>query len=159
MGAVIQLNHGKEAHVSRADFAFINQWKWHVKVVRGCYYAVRRDPIVAGHKFHRMHRVVAARMGLDTSHFIDHIDGDGLNNCRSNLRAATNAQNLHNRGKQRNNTSGHKGVSWDKSRSKWWAEISANGVKHRLGRFDTKEEAAEAYTKAAKKFHREFASV
>jgi hypothetical protein len=106
-----------------------------------------------------MHRVIAARMGLDLSEIIDHMDGNGLNNSRSNLRAATNAQNLQNRGKQKNNTSGIKGVSWDKARSKWAAEIRSQGKRYHLGRFDTKEEAAEAYRKAAKKLHKEFAKI
>jgi hypothetical protein len=157
--SVILLNHGKVTRVSQIDYAFLSQWGWHAESTRGCHYALRRDTIAEGHKFHRMHRIIAARMGLDLSHFIDHIDGDGLNNTRLNLRASTNAQNLQNRGKQRNNTSGIKGVCRDKTNSKWLAQIWCGGTKHYLGRFDTKEEAAEAYRKAAKKLHKEFAKI
>jgi len=105
-----------------------------------------------------MHRVVSDRAGLDLSNDIDHIDGDGLNNIRSNLRAATRSQNLYNRGKTKNNTSGIKGVSWDKGCSKWRSQIQSNGTHYHLGSFDTKEEAAEAYREAAKKVHKEFSN-
>jgi hypothetical protein len=98
-------------------------------------------------------------MGLDLSNEIDHIDGDSLNNNRSNLRAATRAQNSQNRSKQKNNASGIKGVSLDKRRSKWLAQIQSDGTHYYLGRFDTKEDAAEAYRKAANKLHKEFAPV
>lgn len=87
---------------------------------------------------------------------IDHIDRDGLNNCRSNLRIATNAENGWNRGRQRNNKSGFKGVHLHKGR--WRATIMANGVKHDLGYFDDPAVAAEAYRRAAGRLHGQFAS-
>jgi hypothetical protein len=98
-------------------------------------------------------------MGLDLTHLIDHIDGDGLNNCRSNLRAATVAQNQQNRGKPKNNSSGFKGVGWHKKTSKWRAYIRVQRVQRHLGFFNTKEEAAEAYRQAAEKIHKEYANV
>ena len=157
METVIRLTQGKETRVSQEDFAFLNKWKWYHHNCRGCFYADRniRGP---GKKVTllSMHRVVAARMGLDLSNEIDHIDGDGLNNIRSNLRAATRAQNSYNRGKPRHNTSGIKGAFWDKARSKWKSQIYYEGTYHYLGTFDTKEKAAEAYRKAAERLHKDF---
>jgi hypothetical protein len=88
---------------------------------------------------------------------VDHLDGDGLNNQRSNLRLATQAQNLLNRGPQRNNCSGFKGVSWHKGAGKWTANISVNGSRRYLGVFDGVLDAAAAYNKAAVELHGEFA--
>ena len=157
MEAVIQLTQGKSTQVSQEDFAFLSQWKWHAQNSGGCCYAVRSRRVRGKREHVRIHKVVAARMGIDMVHLIDHIDGDGLNNTRSNLRAATIAQNGYNRGKQRNNTSGYKGVCWDKSRSKWKSQIVCDGTHQNLGHFDTKEDAAEAYRKAAENLHKEFA--
>lgn len=80
---------------------------------------------------------------------VDHIDGDGLNNSRSNLRLATRTQNSANRGKNRNNRSGFKGVTFYKRTGKWMAQIGVDGKNVHLGYYGTPEEAAEAYDKAA----------
>lgn len=87
---------------------------------------------------------------------IDHIDGNSLNNRIENLRAATQSQNLCNRGKPKSNTSGYKGVYFDKTKNKWRAEIQKHGEVHRLGYFNAAEEAGAAYNTAAKELHGEF---
>jgi hypothetical protein len=76
---------------------------------------------------------------------IDHIDRDRMNNRWDNLREATGTQNQANRGMQSNNTSGYRGVSWDKSRQKWAVRTQYKGSVKTLGRHDTPEEAARAY--------------
>ncbi len=161
MAPVIQLTQGKVARVSQEDFDFLSQWKWCANKARnnGGYYAVRNSRGPGKRKQVRMHRVIADRAGLALTHQIDHIDGDGLNNTRPNLRAATYAQNNQNRGKTKRNTSGIKGISWDKQRSKWLAQICCDTIRYKLGRFNTKEMAAEAYRKAANKLHKEFMHV
>ena len=90
---------------------------------------------------------------------IDHKDGDGTRNAWSNLRPATKAQNLQNRGKNKNNTSGYKGVWYSKSKRRWCAEITADGLRKRLGWFATPEAAAGAYARAAEQLHGDFARV
>lgn len=88
---------------------------------------------------------------------VDHINGNRGDNRISNLRLATCSENLCNRVRQKNNTSGLKGVSWIGQYQKWQATIRFGGRNKFLGRFDTKEEAANAYNEAALKHHGEFA--
>ena len=88
---------------------------------------------------------------------IDHIDGNGCNNKIKNLRLATNMQNGYNRKMNTNNTSGYKGVSFDKRNNKWVAEIMFNGNHKYLGLFCLPELAHMAYCKAAAELHGDFA--
>jgi hypothetical protein len=97
-----------------------------------------------------LHRVI---MNPDKSKVVDHINGNPLDNRRSNLRIATPAENCWNTKKHKDNKSGHKGVS--KIRHKWRAVIMVNGITRSLY-FYSKEEAIEAYNKMAKEFHKEF---
>jgi len=87
---------------------------------------------------------------------IDHIDNNPLNNQRSNLRECTNQQNSFNKSKNKNNKSGFKGVYFDKYANKYKAQIQINNKVKHLGRFDTAEEAHEAYKKSALEYHGEF---
>ncbi len=88
---------------------------------------------------------------------IDHIDRNKQNNAIANLRLCNNSQNQGNRGKSKNNTSGIKGVTYDKKNGKWQAQIKSEYVNKYLGRFASKQEAAEAYAKAAERVFGEFA--
>jgi hypothetical protein len=89
--------------------------------------------------------------------FIDHRDGDPLNNQRENLRKATVSQNNMNTCLASNNTSGVKGVRFDKERQKWIARIVINGKEINLGRFAKKEDAVKARKEAEELLHREWA--
>ncbi len=88
---------------------------------------------------------------------IDHINGIRDDNRLINLREATRAQNQHNKPISKNNTSGCKGVMWNKSEEKWRASISFNNLRKHLGSFNTKEEAIKARKDAEKQYHKEFA--
>jgi len=148
----IPLTQGKFAIVGPKDYAYLMQWKW------CCHhgYATRTD-YTSGKRTIGMHRVILERMGFKDFAHSDHINGDPLDNCRCNLRPATFSQNGCNRGKQKNNTSGHTGVSW--KRGKWWAYLRVKKKYLHLGYFDDLKEAACAYDEAALKYHGEFATV
>ena len=111
-----------------------------------------------GGKVYVAHRIIFLMHRGYLPEQIDHIDGNGLNNDIENLRAATRSQNGSNRGAQKNNTSGFKGVSWHKKAQKWQAQIIADRKHRYLGYFDTPEAAHEAYKAAAIKLHKEFAN-
>ena len=87
---------------------------------------------------------------------VDHIDGDPQNNSILNLRWATRSENQYNSRIRTDNTSGYKGVTFNKENGKWRARINLDGKKKHLGYFHTKEEAAAAYEKAARELHGEF---
>ena len=88
---------------------------------------------------------------------IDHIDGNPSNNRWCNLREATCSQNHANTRRQSNNTSGYKGVSFDKRKRLWRADIKLNGRQYFVGYFRTPEEAHRAYLRKAVELHGEFA--
>ena len=87
---------------------------------------------------------------------IDHINGIKNDNRIINLREATNSENQKNRGKQSNNTSGYKGVSFHKLSNKWIAKATLNGIKNHIGLFVTPEQARDAYQNFAQKNHINF---
>lgn len=89
---------------------------------------------------------------------VDHEDENKLNNTFKNLRLATNGQNKCNISKRKDNTTGYKGVSFDKYRKKFESRIRFGGKKEFLGRFDTAEDAYEAYKAASVKYHGEFSN-
>jgi hypothetical protein len=84
---------------------------------------------------------------------IDHIDRNPTNNQFTNLRAVTGSENQHNSGKPKDNTSGYRGVSYDKRDKKWRASIRLNNVLKNLGYFPTPEEASVAYLAAQRIYH------
>lgn len=150
----IPLTQGKFAIVDKIDYEYLNQFKW----CYNCGYAVRHSPTAKGKRTTiLMHRVILERMRHKDFKDSDHINQNKLDNRRCNLRTATRSQNLCNKGKQSNNTSGFKGVCWVKRDKKWLAQIRINGKRKHLGYFDSKKQAARAYSKAAKKYHGEFA--
>jgi len=88
---------------------------------------------------------------------VDHINGNPLDNRKSNLRICTHAENSNNTGPRKNNTSGYKGVYWAKRNKRWLAQITHNGKQVYIGHYKDKEEAARAYDAKAKELHGEYA--
>ena len=106
----------------------------------------------------RAHRLVwLLHYGKWPVNFIDHVNGNPSDNRIENLREASYAENNRNRSINRKNTSGFKGVTYDKSRRNWTAKITVGNKTSNLGRFPTPEEAHSAYCAAARKLHGEFA--
>lgn len=150
--AFVPLTQGYEAIIDAADAPLIGKWNWSVLVAHGrSPYAFHTSPRPFRKSVY-LHRVIMGEPSLE----VDHIDGDGLNNRRKNLREATSSQNKHNTGLRKNNSSGYKGVTWDKKNSKWQAQITLCRKVKKLGRFATPEEAYEAYCKASAELHGEF---
>ena len=138
----IKLTKGKYALVDDKDFNWLSQRRWHYSVG----YAMRRDKNI----ILLMHRIILnTPKGLET----DHLNENRLDNRRKNLRICTKSQNIMNKGFQKNNTSGFKGVFWRKDRSKWKVRI---GQKY-VGLFSDKIQAARAYDRKAKELFGEFA--
>ncbi len=137
----IELTQGQVALISDIDYEYLMQWKWCAHWYRNGFRATRNSLKVNGkQKSILMHRVIAERMGIDIAQ-IDHKDQNPLNNQRPNLRSATVSQNLHNRGAQKNSTTGVKGVYFDKQRGKYRAQIRVEGKQYYLGLYDTIPEA------------------
>ncbi len=101
-----------------------------------------------------MHRQI---MAAPDHLVVDHIDHNGLNNTRANLRLCTSAQNLCNALPPANASSRYKGVSWEKRRKNWRVVIQFNNKTYHLGHFKNEIEAAKAYDERAKELHGEFA--
>jgi hypothetical protein len=100
-----------------------------------------------------VHRLIMGVEGIPaTAVMVDHIDGDGMNNQRGNLRLATPTQNALNRRKYRNNTSGVKGVSWSEKEQRFQAYLKVNGRQKKLGRYKELVDA-EAAVRAARELH------
>lgn len=114
--------------------------------------SVRRD---GKQRMYRAHRVIWLLMtGSYPSGNIDHIDGDATNNRWDNLRIATQSENMANRSKQKNNTSGYKGVS--KHGSNWRAQLEIGGKKVIIGTYKTPEEAYQMYSAVSQQHNGEF---
>lgn len=158
MSKEIKLSKGQLAIVDDQDFEFLNQWKWHTKTGRKTCYARRWNEKMGGKQtpigMHRLLLGVTAR-----NIYVDHKDGNGLNNQRSNLRIATHQQNCANRVRRSNKTSKYIGVSRWKNRKKWRAQIIYNYKKIHLGTFEVESDAAIAYDVCTKRLNGEFASL
>lgn len=151
----IPLTQGKHAIVDTVDFERISKFKWAYS--NG--YARR---VIRPHRTKQvvifMHREV---LYVPDGMLPDHINGNGIDNRRSNLRVCTRSQNCRNKQKIRSKTtSKYKGVYWSKTQRKWKAEIKidrATKTRRCLGSFSSEYQAAMAYRIAALKYHKEFA--
>lgn len=147
---VISTHSGVEIKVCDCHYSLVAGRTWRI-TTENYAQAVWQEGGVKHHAY--MHRVI---MGEPLSR-VDHRDTDPTNNQCYNLRLSTNAENGRNRGPQKNNTSGYKGVSWSKKNKKWTGHICVNGRRKNLGYFHTKEEAARAYNVVAHEYFGEFA--
>jgi len=155
----IPLTQERITLVDDADFDYINQWKWHYERRKYTGYATRRQYLGGGRKNQRqkkiyMHRVI---MNPPSDLMVDHINKDGLDNRRENLRMVTRSQNAINSHKRRNTVSQYRGVVL--TEGLWMACITTKGKHIYLGKFKTEIEAAKAYDVAAQDHHGDFAQL
>jgi hypothetical protein len=143
----IKLTQGKLAIVDDDDFERLNAYKWHAVKACNTFYAERNASKKNGRtgKTILMHREIIAT----TSPILvtDHIDGDGLNNQKSNLRVVSRRQNCQNR-INKPGTSKYPGVDWISGKKRWRARIEIDGTRKALGTFSVEENAFLAYRAA-----------
>ena len=150
---LIRLTQGKFAIVDEEDFERVNQYTWAAHKFNHTYYASRHATKDGKKALQLIHRFI---MG-EHHEFIDHKNGEGLFNAKSNLRSCTKQENQMNQRSQINCTSIYKGVCWDKKCSKFMAYISKSNRRKHLGYFTDEIEAAKAYNKKAIELFGEFA--
>jgi len=153
----IPLTQGKYAIVDPEDYERLAGYKWFAARFERGFYALRTGKDSKGRQRNvRMHRVI---LGEPKGKIIDHINHNGLDNRKSNLRICTMQQNAWNMRKQRGNcTSQYKGVTWRKDTGKWQARIICNAKKISIGYFDDEKAAAMAYDAKAKELFGEYAA-
>lgn len=150
---IIELTKGAVAFVDDDDFELVSKHKWCLHSGSRTLYAKR----LAAGKHLTLHRFI---LNLDSSETLcDHIDRNGLNCQKHNMRVCAKSQNVFNQRKQvRPTYSRYKGVTWDKRLSKWQVQIGFNHKRRKLGRFSDEEDAAKAYDAAAVSLFGEFAN-
>jgi len=148
----IKLTKGYVALVDDDDFKYLSQYNWIATVGRHTVYAIKSK------SREWMHRVI---MNTPKSKEVDHIDGNGLNNSRSNLRNCSHKENSWNRKSQKGSISKYVGVSYDKFRKlkRWRASLYHEGKFMSIGVFKTEREAALARDKAILRYRSDFAKL
>ena len=131
----IELSQNKVALVDDGDYEWLNQWKWHASKSGNNFYAVKTSPRINNKQtrtlMHRMVLELAKGDGIE----VDHINRNGLDNRKSNLRIVKHSVNCQNHSGYSHNSSGNNGVSWDKLCNKWRAYIRLNNKFIHLGLF------------------------
>lgn len=148
---VLITNH--EVLIDEEDFPLLSRFNWVIKPDKHGFY-VRAAVWFAGKKHNvLMHRLI---MGMER-HEVDHINRNGLDNRKENLRYCIKGRNAWNR--VHPNETGFKGVGFRARRNRYIARIMHEGIREEIGSFKTPEEAARAYDKRARELHGEFAAL
>lgn len=144
----IKLTRGQQAIVDIEDFERLSRYLWYAQKSdrHSSFYAYRTAFKDGKKRTVSMHHEICPPL---PGFVVDHKDRDGLHNWRKNLRSVTQSQNLWNTRRTKANTSGFTGAFWQSQNHKWFSQIKINGELVYLGSFDTKPEAAAAYSAAA----------
>jgi hypothetical protein len=139
----IPLTRGMFAIVDVEDYVRLSQWNWYAARIRktNIFYAARFTSVAEGRRMIFMHRELVPSELPET----DHRNRNTLDNRKQNLSPCQRGDNQANRGKDKRNTSGYKGVSWSKSNEKWQAQTSVGGKNVHLGFRDKPEDAYKLY--------------
>lgn len=148
--AYITLTNGHTAIIDAADAPLVDGFNWFSRGDGNTTYALRNENTGTKRRTLYLHRLL---MSDPDGAQVDHVNGDGLDNRRSNLRLASAQQNVFNQRLSRKNTSGLKGVSRVKATGKWCAKITLNGKSKHLGYYATVELAHAAYVHASLTMH------
>jgi hypothetical protein len=153
----IPLTLGKFAIVDPEDYDRLRKYKWHAQQSDRTFYAVhsltngKREP----RRNLQMHNLV---INVPAGMYCDHINHNGLDNRKANLRPVSGVQSVwHRRKFKRPSRSKYKGVDWSADMKRWRVRIRVSGKRIYLGSFENEIDAAKAYDCAAKKYHGEFA--
>lgn len=154
----LPLTQGKHALIDDEDYPRVKDYRWCYHRKEGyaiaTVYGINPDR-PRGQTTYGLHRLI---LGAPKGVVVDHINGDKLDNRKSNLRLCDRHGNARNRSQPKTtNLSGFKGVTWHKRIGKWSARIGVDSKNINLGYFDDPKEAARVYNKAAIKEHGEFA--
>jgi hypothetical protein len=151
---IISLTQGKGTIVDIEDYVRFSPFKWTAHFNGRRWNVLRAVQSKNVTTFRYLPREI---LGVDKDVYVDHVNGNTLDNRRANLRECNKSQNGRNRGIHANNTSGFRGVSLDKRRNLFGANIRLdNGVNKFLGYFSDPKDASQAYELAAKEAFKEF---
>ena len=123
--------------IDLVDVEWVSQYRWWMS----SRYVMRHARVGEGLHIVLLHREILGLPRIFDGRMVDHIDRNGLNNRRNNLRIVNHAENMQNRPSHAGSSSRYRGVYWDRSRQKWRAKIVLQGKTIRLGRFDSEDEA------------------
>lgn len=157
---LIPLSQGQHAMVDDEDYDFLIQYRWHAHKKPGekTFYAKRITPYIEGKRTsYFMHREILKL--TDKKIKVDHIDHNGLNCQRSNMRLCSDQENSRNKTKRKKGSSQYHGVFWHKAGKAWTASVAVDGKKVYLGLFKDETDAAIARDEAVKKHYGEFANL
>lgn len=151
----IILSKGQTAIVNDDDYEYLSKMSWHTLKNKTTYYACHGERFGKKMKSILMHRLIMKTpKGMET----DHMDGNGLNNQKSNLRVCTISENRRNQTRKKLNCSSKfKGVSWNSAQKIWVANLQVDNKHVWLGRHHNEIDAAKAYDNAAREYFKEFA--
>ena len=146
--------HGKIVKIDGTDYELFCSHNWYLFKGRNTDYLCTNIRVDGKRRTAYLHRIL---LGCAKGECIDHIDGNGLNNQRDNLRACSRSENQCNQIKNKNTSSIYKGVSWNRNKQRWECYINKNHKRVHIGKFKSEIEAAIKWDEQAKILHGEFA--